>query len=74
MAKHMVKCKFCGEKFDTNQEQWVLINATRYAHKHCAEESIKAETEEQRNKRELEEYIKNLFGITSLTTKIKKQL
>lgn len=70
--KHLVKCPYCGEVFDANVEPFVMINSRRYAHTSCAEKQQKEKTKEELDKEELENYIKQLFGITQLTPKIKK--
>ncbi len=74
MAKHMVKCFFCGQLFDANKEPFVMANSRRYAHKICAEKNAKEKTEEELDKEKLEDYIKQLFNITKLTPKINKQI
>lgn len=51
-----------------------MINSRRYAHISCAEKQQKEKTKEELDKEELENYIKQLFGITQLTPKIKKQI
>jgi hypothetical protein len=70
MAKHIVKCFYCNEKFDANKEDFVMINARRYAHKACAEQAQKNKSEEEIEKEKLEQYIKYLFNIDKLTVKI----
>ncbi len=74
MAKHLVKCLYCGETFDANVEPFVKPNARRYAHKSCAEEVEKNKTKEQRDLEELETYIKKLFKISNISPKIKNQI
>ena len=37
MAKHIVKCYYCGKEFDANTESYVKPTERRYAHKACAE-------------------------------------
>lgn len=51
-----------------------MINARRYAHKACAEVAEQNKTKEQKDKELLENYIKSLFGISSITPKIRKQI
>lgn len=74
MAKHIVKCFFCGEQFDTNKEPFVMATARRYAHKSCAEKHEKEKTEEEQDKEKLEEYIKQLFNTDEISSKNKKQI
>lgn len=70
----MVKCLYCGQMFDANMEPFVKPNARRYAHKSCAQSAEENQSQEERDKKELEEYIKQLFGINSISIKIKKQI
>lgn len=34
MARHVVKCKYCGEEFDTNEEEY-QVEGRRYSHLAC---------------------------------------
>ena len=74
MAKHMVKCFYCGQVFDASKVPFIKPNARRYAHKTCAQTAEQNKSEVERDKERLEEYIKELFGIDTLTIKIKKQI
>lgn len=74
MAKHMVKCFYCGQIFDASTTPFVKPNARRYAHKSCAQSAEENKTEEERDKEILEDYIKNLFNISSIPIKIRKQI
>ena len=74
MAKHMVKCFYCGETFDASKEPFVMARANRYAHAECAKKHEASLSQEEKAQKELEDYIKKLLNITSLTPKIKKQL
>lgn len=74
MAKHIVKCPICNQQFDASVEPYVMINARRYAHKACAETAEQSKTKEQKDKELLESYIKSLFGISSISPKIRKQI
>lgn len=74
MAKHMVKCLYCGKMFDANTESYVKPNERRYAHTACANGIEAAKTQEEKDREELENYIKQLFGIKSISVKIKKQI
>ena len=60
--------------FDANMEPFVKPNARRYAHKSCAQSAEENQSQEERDKKELEEYIKQLFGINSISVKIRKQI
>ena len=96
IAKHIVICPYCKEKFDTQTTEHVKVsNGTRYAHVECAlakekelkekaetkkikeqfKEQLKAEkTKDEEDKSILEDYIKNLFNITYITPRIRKQI
>lgn len=74
MAKHLVKCFYCAKEFDANTEEFVKPNSRRYAHKACADAAEASKTKEEKDKEILENYIKELFGISSISTKIKKQI
>lgn len=71
MAKHMVKCKYCGVQFDANQEPYVKVSARRYAHKTCAEEYENNKTQEEKDEESFFKYVQELFGkdYNYLTTK-----
>ena len=74
MAKHLVKCFYCGETFDTNSTPFIMVNSRRYAHKSCQEEKLASESKQEKDKRLLEEYIKQLFGYSSLPPRVVKQI
>jgi hypothetical protein len=74
MAKHLVKCAICNEVFDTNITDFVKVNSRRYAHASCALGAEGKKSQEQKDKEQLELYIKELFGIKTFTPKIRKQL
>ena len=62
MAKRMLKCLYCGQYFDANQEPTVQVSSRRYAHKACADNQDAIDKERQ----ELEEYIKQLFNVDKI--------
>lgn len=35
MAKHVVKCRYCGKQFDTNEEEFVCPSRNFYYHVQC---------------------------------------
>lgn len=70
----MVKCYYCGEVFDASVVPYIRPNARRYAHETCGEQYSKVSTQEEKERKELEEYIKQLFNIDTLTTKITRQI
>lgn len=74
MAKHLVKCFYCGETFDTNTIPFVMVNSRRYAHKSCQDDKLASETKQEKDKRILEEYIKELFHCTTISPRVAKQI
>ena len=74
MAKHLVKCFYCGETFDTNTVPFVMVNSRRYAHKSCQDDKLASETKQEKDKRILEEYIKELFHCTTISPRVAKQI
>jgi hypothetical protein len=62
MAKHIVKCFYCGKSFDANAEPFTKPRANRYAHAACDTQAQSALTQEERDYQALVEYIKDLFG------------
>lgn len=74
MAKHMVKCLYCSQQFDTNAEEYIQVNKKRYAHKKCAEDYEANKTQEQKDKEALEEYILQLFQVEFIHPRVAKQI
>ncbi len=73
MAKHLVKCPICGETFDANAVEFVMVGR-RYAHKECVEKKEAAKTQEEKDKESLEQYILKLFNETRISAKIRRQI
>lgn len=71
MAKRLVKCLYCNEMFNPDEEPYVKPRSNRYAHASCAES---LETQEDKDKKELENYIKDLFRINCISEKIDRQI
>ena len=66
MAKHMVTCKYCGQKFDANSIPFISFNAgkvKRYAHQVCPE-GTEAEVQISKDKDTLALYVKETMGQT----------
>lgn len=70
---HKVKCPICGETFDRDIEEFVQ-EKRRYLHKKCFEDREKALSKEEKDLKELEEYILKLFGLSSIPPKIRQQI
>ena len=58
MAKHLVKCYYCGQTFDANKEKFIMVNSRRYAHENCYNNNQTQKTKDELDKEELENYIK----------------
>lgn len=72
---HRVKCYFCGHTFDRDKEPAVSIEGKRrYAHKECYERTQRNIEQQEQSKRDLEDYIKNLFNYKTLPEKVEKQI
>ncbi len=69
MAKHMVKCSICGERFDANAIPFKKTASNRYAHEVCPNA-----TQEQLDKVELFAYIKKVLNIQAISLKIQSQI
>ena len=74
MAAHMVICKYCNQKFNRDNEPFVVVGARRYAHKLCAEQAEAAIPQDEKDYINLEKYIKTLFKTNTINAKIKKQI
>lgn len=74
MAKRLLKCFYCGQTFDANAEEFVQVTSRRYAHKSCAISAEERKSKEEKDKEQLENYIKKLFNIDELTPKIRRQI
>lgn len=61
MAKKInVKCKYCEQMFDRNNEPFIKIK-NRYAHPECHEKHLAAMTQEDRDIEAFYDYVGNLF-------------
>lgn len=59
---HIVKCLFCGKSFDRDKEPFVKAGARRYAHEKCAEGQNKNLLQEENDKNQFFQYVKNIYG------------
>lgn len=73
MPKHIVKCLYCSESFNANEEPYIKVNR-RYAHQHCAEEHENNKSQEEKDREKLEEYIKQLLQLEYITPRIRTQI
>lgn len=75
MAKKIIKCLYCGEHFDRNDETIKTIQiGRRYAHLECYEKHKENKTQEEKDKEALEAYILKLFNEEKINIKIRKQI
>ena len=76
---HKVKCVKCGCEFDRDKIQAVRIGARRYGHATCYPEitdyvPLVQMTEEEKELKNLEEYIKQIYKVDYIDAKIRKQI
>lgn len=74
MAKHMVKCPYCSERFDTNAEPFFKVGERRYAHAKCYEQHFEKLSAQEQQQKDLENYIKEVFSMSSVPAKIQEQI
>lgn len=74
MAKHIVKCLYCGEHFDTNFTPFIKVRTNRYAHQVCHDKAMAERSQEEKDKELLENYIKELFGYEKIPEVVYKQI
>ena len=71
---HMVTCVYCKEKFDRDKVPTTQVSQRRYAHQECAEKHEQELSQEEKDLKKLEEYIKKLFNEDFINAKIQKQI
>ena len=59
---HMVKCPYCGLSFNRDKEPFVKVSARRYAHQKCAENQDSAVLQEEKDKDQFFQCVKNIYG------------
>lgn len=74
MARHLVKCLFCGETFDASVEPFVKPRKNRYAHVKCADQQTVEQIQEAKDLDDLEQYIMKLFDEPYVNQKTQKQI
>ena len=70
---HKVKCVYCGITFDRDIIPCVSVGR-RYAHIECSVEHENNKTQDEKDREELEEYIRNLLGASYNYLRIRQQL
>lgn len=73
MAKHLVKCKFCGKTFDANLSPFVKLS-NRYAHQECYDLEKEQYEKDEKDRIALEEYILKLFNVEQIPARIRQQI
>lgn len=73
MARY-VTCVYCQKKFDRDKYPFVQVSARRYAHKECALSEEQKKSKEEKDKEELEQYIMELFKVSYIDARVRKQI
>ena len=71
---HKVKCYYCGQSFDRDKMPFVQVSKARYAHIECSQAKQKELAQIEKDKNELEEYIKKLLNLEYINPRIRKQI
>ena len=71
---HKVKCYYCNKVFDRDREPYVKVTSNRYAHKNCALTKEEIQSQEEKDKEALNEYIIKLFKLDFVEPRIQKQI
>ena len=75
MAKAIVKCLYCGKQFDRNDPSIKFVKiGRRYAHLACSINHEANMTQEEKDLRDLCEYIKDLLGSEYNFKKVEHQI
>lgn len=71
---HYVICSICKERFDRDKYPAVLVSSRRYAHAACAGALSPEETQKEKDRKELEQYIIKLFNLKHMDGRITLQI
>lgn len=71
---HNVKCFYCGKTFDRDKLPFAPVGARRYAHLECSLAAEDKKSKEEKDKEELEEYIKFLLKEDFISPRVRKQI
>lgn len=71
---HRVTCVFCHQTFDRDKIPFVQISKARYAHKECSLTQDEKLSQEEKDKKDLEEYIMKLFNTEYVDPRIQIQI
>lgn len=73
MGQHYVICPICGVRFNRDKTPCIPVK-NRYVHVECAKNKEERMSQEQKDKKDLEEYIMKLFGTDYVEPKVQKQI
>ena len=71
---HMVTCKVCGKRFDRDKCEFVQISPRRYAHLACSQTEEEKLDQEEKDRKDLEEYIMRLLDEAFVNARVRKQI
>lgn len=71
---HKVKCKYCNQYFDRDKIPFKQVSTQRYAHYECAVAAENSKKQEDIDKEELENYIKQLLNEDFISPRVRKQI
>ena len=71
---HYVICAICKEKFDRDKYPAVLVSSRRYAHASCAGALSPEDTQKEKDRKALEQYIMKLFNLEHMDGRITLQI
>lgn len=71
---HIVTCIYCKKKFDRDKFPYVQVSNRRYAHKECSMSEDDKLIQQEKDKEALDNYIMQLFGMTYVDARIRKQI
>ena len=71
---HYVICSICKQRFDRDKYPAVLISSRRYAHALCAGTLSEKEKKQEQDRKNLEQYIIQLFNLEHMDGKITLQI
>lgn len=71
---HYVTCSICKQRFDRDKYQAVLVSSRRYAHATCAGTLSAEDAQKEKDRKDLEDYIINLFNLEHMDGRITLQI
>ena len=71
---HYVTCSICKERFDRDKYPAILVSSRRYAHAACAGALSPEEEKNQKDKKQLDDYIIKLFNLEHMDGRITLQI